>query len=122
MRAPLLPIADGLTLRRTRSHTRRTDKIFINDVGVFLLLCAIIIVGFSLSFWLLLAGAIAQSDSPLETYGGATNQPFMMSLWGLLGNTYNTLRELDAPETFTQILVPSLYFAFLFLCIVGPHR
>lgn len=69
-------------------------KIFVNDVGVFLLLCAIIIaytfddpwralltllplmtrgrcaiiiVGFSTSFWLLLAGAIANSDAPQET-------------------------------------------------------
>ena len=42
----------------------------------------------------------------------------MMSLWGLLGNTYNTLRELDADESLTSALVPALYFAFLFLCIV----
>ena len=67
---------------------------------------------------MLLAGAIARSDAPLDVYGGPQNQPFMMSLWGLLGNTYGTLRELDAPEALTSVLVPALYFAFLFLCIV----
>ena len=80
--------------------------------------CSIIIAGFSLCFWLLLAGAIAADESAADTYGGATNQPFMVSLWGLLGNQYGTLRDVDANETVTAILMPILYWGFLFLLLV----
>ena len=82
-------------------------NIFLNDVTVFLLLTSIILVGFSLCFWLLLAGAIANSDDPLANYGGATNQPFMMSLWGLLGNTYDTSpREPTGAPTGAHLTTP----------------